>query len=276
MAALQFYRRNLELPSGADNIMLPDGLGASTFVYVPTASAGIECQSGAEFTPSGATMDDAFFGPAITSNGSSTYASATISNSVAGTELTAILLIKPANTTQTAAAICGCGNSADNNQILYLTQSGAQMDFYSRDSAGAGYAQTGERASIDLGLTTDWQCIGLMVGSNTRWWRDGVEKTARSTGVPARSAINVDRFGVGAMVRGSPALYWAGSIGFAFLTDKALDPELIQYMTMDLSTFVRKKPVRFYSLPSGALTLNSLTMSNFTSSGARATLSITR
>lgn len=39
---------------------------------------------------------------------------------------------------------------------------------------------------------------------------------------------------------------------------------------------VRADPVRFYSLPSGPITLNSLTMSAFTSSGARATLGITR
>lgn len=38
----------------------------------------------------------------------------------------------------------------------------------------------------------------------------------------------------------------------------------------------RADPVRFYSLPSGPITLNSLTMSAITSSGARATLGITR
>ncbi len=38
----------------------------------------------------------------------------------------------------------------------------------------------------------------------------------------------------------------------------------------------RADPIRFYSLPSGAITLNSLTASNITSSGARFTVSVTR
>lgn len=40
--------------------------------------------------------------------------------------------------------------------------------------------------------------------------------------------------------------------------------------------FYAADPIRIYSLPSGPITLNSLTMSAFTSSGARATLSLTR
>ena len=38
----------------------------------------------------------------------------------------------------------------------------------------------------------------------------------------------------------------------------------------------RADPLRIYSLPSGAITLNSLTMSNITQTTARATLSLTR
>lgn len=47
-------------------------------------------------------------------------------------------------------------------------------------------------------------------------------------------------------------------------------------LTKDPWQLFRADPVRIYSLPSGAITLNSLTASNITQTGARITLGLTR
>lgn len=57
---------------------------------------------------------------------------------------------------------------------------------------------------------------------------------------------------------------------------RALDSEeLIEYSKNTWQLF-RADPIRIYSLPSGAITLNSITASNITQTGARITLGLTR
>jgi hypothetical protein len=68
---------------------------------------------------------------------------------------------------------------------------------------------------------------------------------------------------------------WRGVSEMA-ATLRVCDPGMGKELSSNPWQLFRPDPIRIYSFPSGAITLNSLTMSNFTSSGARAILSVTR
>lgn len=57
---------------------------------------------------------------------------------------------------------------------------------------------------------------------------------------------------------------------------RGLTPSEIGDVSANPWQLFRADPVRFYSLPSGPITINSLTVSNITSSGARFTVGLTR
>lgn len=58
--------------------------------------------------------------------------------------------------------------------------------------------------------------------------------------------------------------------------DRALSDAEVAEISANPWQLFRADPIRIYSLPSGAITLNSLTMSAITQTTARATLSVTR
>lgn len=78
-----------------------------------------------------------------------------------------------------------------------------------------------------------------------------------------------------ALISGS---YFDGVIGLLGLSNGvAWSRDYAQRVSADpWGVLLQADPLRIYSLPAGPITLNSLTMSAFTSSGARATLSLTR
>ena len=58
--------------------------------------------------------------------------------------------------------------------------------------------------------------------------------------------------------------------------DRALSDAEVAEISQNPWQLFRADPVRIYSLPSGAITINSLTASNITQTGARITLGLTR
>lgn len=117
--------------------------------------------------------------------------------------------------------------------------------------------------------------VGIRQGSAGYLDRDGVE-------------IATATVGAGAIGSSAAKLAVGGIYGYTGYTNpdtphhltiawnRALSKAERIMIAQDPWQIFRAAPDVLYSLPSGVLTLNSLTMSNFTSSGARATLSITR
>ena len=96
----------------------------------------------------------------------------------------------------------------------------------------------------------------------------------RSTGATASIASGSKTVRVGAW--SGAGWQFAGTYGsIAVIKGEISDAEAYELVDSPW-LFYSADPVRFYSFPSGAITLTSLTMSNFTSSTARATLSLTR
>ena len=96
----------------------------------------------------------------------------------------------------------------------------------------------------------------------------------KSTGVSASIASGAKTVRIGAW--SSSGWNFSGTYGSVALVNGSMSDaevmELVEYPWM----FYAIDPARFYSFPSGPITLTSLMMSAFTSSGARATLGIAR
>lgn len=105
-------------------------------------------------------------------------------------------------------------------------------------------------------------------------YRDGVALSLAASSAVAGTAV-----GIGGAWVGGAAANNRGHAGPIALC-AALNFDLSDAQAREISyapwQLFRADPIRTYSLPSGPITLTSLTMSAFTSSGARATLGITR
>lgn len=112
-------------------------------------------------------------------------------------------------------------------------------------------------------------CIFTHDGTNSALYVNG-ERRGESTG--AFGTENADSWYLGSGYNGQvDAVYglhaqWSRALSESECTDLSANPWQL----------FRANPVRFYSLPSGPITLNSLTASNITSSGSRFTVGLTR
>lgn len=117
--------------------------------------------------------------------------------------------------------------------------------------------------------------LGVHRPNNTdELWRDGVQlasraKTAVVTAADAKMRIEGINTYTG----------WYSAANTHILDaawSRALSADELAAVGENPWQMFRADPVRFYSLPSGPITLNSLSVSNITSSGARFTVGLTR
>ena len=126
----------------------------------------------------------------------------------------------------------------------------------------------------DLRATGSHVFAGSFDGSELLIAVDGVVASANYTGSMTATTATV-KIGV----ETGDAVKTGGPVSMFALIDRSkisAGRDELRELTLNPWEIFRADPVRFYSLPSGAITLTSLTMSNPTSSGARATLGITR
>lgn len=69
---------------------------------------------------------------------------------------------------------------------------------------------------------------------------------------------------------------WAGDITLAVGIPQCVLPEIAEDISRNPWQLFRADPIRTYSLPTGAISINSITASNITQTGARITLGLTR
>ncbi len=245
---------------------------------MPVLGGGIEASrhilSDAVSAP---TVQPVTVGIAGRTNGSSSHYSTSFSDTFRPSAgFSAVVMFAPANTSQSTATIFGVGSTASNNQILHIMQDAGQLDFYMRDDSGSGYVKTAARSSLAANLVAGrMTCAAMRTHSTgTQWWFDGRQDTLRTDG-GGTGDLTVNRIGVGAMVRASPALYWSGDVAFALMVDRVLPDAALQSLSINPWQVFRAEPVRMYSLPTSAIpsSLN-VAASNVTSSGARATVTL--
>lgn len=149
-----------------------------------------------------------------------------------------------------------------------------------------GYYQEagGWRKAVDSLQLVGGQSF-IAVGTKTtqvlRLFRDGqlvAEDSNYGVATPAKADASKtyigkrhDSFGIG-----NPNKSFRGTLSLVLLIDKALTGEEAAELSFNPWQIFRADPIRIYSLPSGAITINSITASNITSSGARITLGVTR
>lgn len=74
----------------------------------------------------------------------------------------------------------------------------------------------------------------------------------------------------------STAIQYSRDIGLVAVFQSALSADEIAELSINPWQLFRADPVRIYSLPTGAISINSLTASNITQTGARIALGLTR
>jgi len=153
--------------------------------------------------------------------------------------------------------------SAASGKIEVFAFDGSSMPFCTSNSADV--------------VDGNWHVFAArMSGAIGRLYRDGQVLSSTQTGTsvgnwhdPAQE-VTIGRIG---------SSYESGSATpFALVVawDRALSDAEVAAISANPWQLFRADPVRIYSLPSGAITLNSLTMSAITQTTARATLSVTR
>ena len=173
--------------------------------------------------------------------------------------------LNAAPTTPGVVARCGTGLAADGTTIPLWRNGGA----FDMRVAGSDYAQGGTW-NID-----EWYDITIVcTATSARQWANS--RLVVSGGAPANATLP-PRLGFGSVAGGGGASGWF-DMEYALTLNRALDEhEALEFHANPWQLF-RADPIRIYSLPSGAISLsiNSITASNITQTGARITLGLTR
>lgn len=164
------------------------------------------------------------------------------------------------------------GGTDFNGSMLYAIP--ASSNYTQLNNAGDGIFILGSGGTYSLGenvrSTYDRSLILRAAGADPAIFVDRAKRSGATGSIPAGG--KTIRLGAWS----GSSYQFIGSMGsVAVVSGELSDSEAVGLATYPWM-FYASDPVRFYSLPSGPITLNSLTMSAFTSSGARATLGITR
>lgn len=173
------------------------------------------------------------------------------------------------NPNTTRAAIYTQRNGSGNNELgLRVNESSANnVSFWNFPAAGAWNHGIGT-------LDGRWQLIGATFsGEEDRIYADGellMTLAATSGASPAPVAIGG--------LPDSTAIPYTRGLGLLATFQSALTADEIAELSRNPWQLFHADPIRIYSFPTGpiSLTINSITASNITSSGARITLGLTR
>lgn len=160
-------------------------------------------------------------------------------------------------------ARCGAGLTADGTTIP-LWRNGTAFDMR---VAGVDYTAGG---TWNIG---QWYDITIVCNeSSARQWANS--KLVVSGGAPASQTLP-PRLGFGSPAGGGGPSAWF-DLAYALTLNRAIDErEALEFHANPWQLF-RADPIRIYSLPTGAISINSILASNITQTGARITLGLTR
>ena len=112
------------------------------------------------------------------------------------------------------------------------------------------------------------------VGAPIEQFTKGVQQTLTPSQNPSGVLTNTGVLAVG----NAQALnrQWAGEIQLVAATPRKIDSDVAADISRMPWQLFRADPIRIYSFPTGAISINSITASNITQTGARITLGLTR
>lgn len=165
-----------------------------------------------------------------------------------------------------------CGFLFNSNGVSPSAGSG-KIEVFAFDGGSIPFCTSTSASVVD----GEWHVfVGRMSGAIGRLYRDGaiLSSTQTSTSIgnwyDSAQEVTIGRLG-GAYESGR-----ATPLALVAVWDRALSDAEVAEISANPWQLFRADPIRIYSLPSGAITLNSLTASNITQTGARITLGLTR
>ena len=262
MPAIIIPRTHLRQPQGRAQIDYANPLTAGlAFAETPTSESGRFGRSGAVAEAAGAG------GRAYSLNGSSYLRD---SNSpLRNFPLTFLALFKRTPGTLGSLVSIGAGSQ---RHLMYFLGDGRCKIF--SGTSGATNENGGGVAPLDAEPGPSWLAARVLANNSRDIWHAGALLDSASGTVNTTDAANAL---IGTYWNDdAPALTFSGEIYFAAAWARALANEELREMYRNPWQLFRADPIRIYSLPTGAISINSITASSITQTGARITLGLTR
>lgn len=203
-------------------------------------------------------------GIAFDTNGGTTYASMPV---VAHQNTGFTMLVSGVTKNNVPKDYAGVYNGGTYQGLLYSTGS-FKLSYYPRNGLGVVFDAAPAIASLGgneytlIGGGNGISHAGALMQDGALYQLSG----AYSGASPYDRVHSGCRFATLGAVSNTLSAFWR----------KFLVPDAQRELALNPWQLFRADPIRIYSLPSGAITLNSLTASNITQTGARITLGLTR
>lgn len=268
MATILIPRKHLRQPQGRVTIA-PEWMQRSPVaVWMPSAP-GHESVAGGVYPYTGSTVQPTHIGVAY-KHAARVLPGANFPK-ISGEEPFTILAF--VNTGTARASIYTQRVGGWNNEIaLRVNDSGANSIavINARTNAGGGSVFTHAPGALFDGR---WQLIAFVSdAAGYRVYADGAE-------LLSTAAIHTGALASTAAIGGLPdstGIPYLESLGLLATFQSALTGPQISDLSVAPWQMFRADPIRIYSFPSGSLSINSITASNITQTGARITLGVTR
>lgn len=193
-------------------------------------------------------------------------------NASSGVDLTLIALANPTNV---RASLVSQRSGLNANQIEIRLASDAVGKELADSVAFRASSDSGaiQFATSDVTLDGSWHLFaGVCESGVQRVYADGAAGAPVTRTSPASPSNTFTLAGL----PDSTAIQYSRDIGLVAVFQSALSADEIAELSINPWQLFRADPIRIYSLPTGAISINSITASNITQTGARITLGLTR
>ena len=186
-----------------------------------------------------------------------------------GVDLTLIALANPTNELATLVSQRSALNQNHIEIRLAVNASGYGVP----NSVAFKASSEGAFAAVNATLDGSWRVFAGVCESNVqRMYVDGTAGAPLTRSYPALPSNTFTLAGL----PDSTAIQYSRDIGLVAVFQSALSADEIAELSINPWQLFRADPIRIYSLPSGAISINSILASNITQMGATITLGLTR
>ena len=189
-----------------------------------------------------------------------------------GVDLTLIALANPTNV---RAALVSQRQGASQHHIEIRVAADAIGNELAHSVAFRASSDSGAVQFSTRGVTLDgsWHLFaGVCASGVQRMYVDGTAGAPLTRLFPALPSNTFTLAGL----PDSTAIQYSRDIGLVAVFQSALSADEIAELSINPWQLFRADPIRIYSLPTGAISINSILASNITQTGARITLGLTR
>lgn len=186
-----------------------------------------------------------------------------------GVDLTLIVLANPTNVRASLVS----QRKANNDSQIEIRLASDATGYEAPHSVAFKASSEGPFAVVNATLDGSWRVFaGVCESGVQRMYVDGTAGAPLTRSYPALPSNTFTLAGL----PDSTAIQYSRDIGLVAVFQAALSADEIAELSINPWQLFRADPIRIYSLPTGAISINSILASNITQMGATITLGLTR